>query len=342
MGPRVLASILLVATSLTTASRAFADGPDKRTRAASEYDAGSAAFKKKDYEAAAAHFEQADEAVPSAAALRQAMRARSEAGQAGRAATLAALALERYPAAVPLAKNARETIEKFEIVLQKVHLTCGAPCTVAVASQTVPGQAHLKWVVYLDPGSVEIAASFDEGSASKTIDAKPGGESDLHLDPKKAPEPVVAPVVPVAPPKVEPPPEPPKPDKDDQADKEKEEPRKGISPAFFGVGAAAFVGLGAATIWSGVDTLNNPGQAAVRAQCQGLGTTCPAYQQGLAHQTRTNVLAGVTSGVGVVTIVLGIFTNWHGTKKAPDEKPAAEPTAIVTDRGGVFGARGSF
>jgi hypothetical protein len=111
------------------------------------------------------------------------------------------------------------------------------------------------------------------------------------------------------------------------------------------VGAAAFVGLGIATIWSGIDTQKNPGPDAVRAACQGKGTSCPEYQLGLAHQTRTNVLVGVTAVTGAATVVLGIFTNWRGQKKTEKtEKPEApvEPTAIVLDRGGVLGAKGVF
>jgi hypothetical protein len=171
------------------------------------------------------------------------------------------------------------------------------------------------------------------GSADVTqeVDAQAGTESDLSLEPKKKPpEPEPEPV------KVEAPPEPKEEKKPDDA--QDNQPRKGISPVFFGVGAAAFVGLGIATIWSGVDTENNPGQAAVRMECAGKGTSCPAYQLGLAHQTRTNGLIGGTVAVGAATAVLAIFTNWHGNKSAAP----VEPTAIVLDRGGVLGARGAF
>ena len=51
------------------------------------------------------------------------------------------------------------------------------------------------------------------------------------------------------------------------------------------------------TIWSGIDTQNNPGTAAVKADCVGQGTSCPQYQQGLSSQLRTNVLIAATGGV---------------------------------------------
>jgi hypothetical protein len=353
--------------SMALPSVARADDGDKRARAAEEYDAGSVAFKKKDYEKAAAHYEAADAAMPNAGALRQAIRARSEAGQGSRAATLALQALERYPNDGPLFKISHDTIEKYEMILHKVHVTCGAPCTLSVAGQPVPGEPRPKWEIYVDPGTIAVSASFGGGggAASKNVEAKPGGEGELQFESKKK-KAVVAPVAPDATPsKAEIPPEDPKPAEDGQGEQGKDEkdkgdggPRKGISPAFFGIGAAAFVGLGIATIWSGIDTQKNPGADAVRAACQGKGTSCPEYQLGLAHQTRTNVLVGVTAATGAVTVVLGIFTNWRGNKKpAPpaEQKEASrasgaggasqsawEPTAVILDRGGVLGTKGVF
>jgi hypothetical protein len=340
--------------SVVAPSPARADDGDKRARAAGEYDAGSVAFKKKDYEKAATHYEAADAAMPNAGALRQAIRARSEAGQGSRAATLALQALERYPNDGPLFKISHDTIEKYEMILHKVHVTCGAPCALSVGGQPVPGEPRLKWDIYVDPGSIAVSATMNGAPAvSKSVEAKPGGEGELQFESKKkkAAPPVVAPVpAPDATPsKAETPPEDPKPveeGKDDKKDDKDTGPRKGISPAFFGVGAAAFVGLGIATIWSGIDTQKNPGPDAVRAACQGKGTSCPEYQLGLAHQTRTNVLVGVTAATGAVTIVLGVFTNWRGGNSGnrKPEKPEApvEPTAIVLDRGGVLGAKGVF
>jgi len=71
---------------------------DRLKAAAEEFDNGRRAYKVKDFENAAAYFESADRDAPSPEALRSAIRARKEAGQVSRAATLAALALARYPA----------------------------------------------------------------------------------------------------------------------------------------------------------------------------------------------------------------------------------------------------
>ncbi|HTJ84803.1 MAG TPA: hypothetical protein VL400_23955, partial [Polyangiaceae bacterium] len=60
-------------------SVAWAADPAKLKAAAESFEAGARAYKDKKYEEAAAHFEAADDAVPSAKALRLAIRARDEA-----------------------------------------------------------------------------------------------------------------------------------------------------------------------------------------------------------------------------------------------------------------------
>jgi hypothetical protein len=337
-----LAALTAILLAAAPASAGGDDKPDPANlqHAAEAFDAGVAANKRRDFEGAAAQFEAADAAVPSAKALRKAIQARADAGQGALAASLAALALARYPGDDAVQKVARETLDKLEPLLQKVNVTCSSPCGLTVANVPVHGEPSARWTVYVDPGAATVRASFPGGGFSKPqdVDAKAGGTVDLRFEEpkKKAPPPVVPVPVPAAAPD--------KPDKNElpPGDPPPEEPkqeRRGISPWFFGVGAAATVGLGATTIWSGVDTLNNPGADAVKKGCVGQGTSCALYQEGLAHQRRTNILAGVTGGVAAVTIVLAVFTNWHGSKKDP---PPAEPVALVVDRGAVLGAAGAF
>ncbi len=350
----VLAAVLAAGSFAAPVARA--DGghqpadPAHLAKASKEFDAGVTAFRKKDYEGAAAHFEEADAVVPSPKALRQAIRARSDASQGARAATLAAAALARYPGDAATAKLAKDTIEKYEPVLHKLHVHCSAPCTLSiVAGDTttrIPGEPAKSWAVYLDPGNATVASAFVDASGAavdgpaETVEAKVAGEGDLSFDPpgkKAAPPPppadVPVPVAPAAPSTGGPPADDPK-----TADEPKPEEGKGISPVFFGIGAGATVALGAATLWSGVDTINNPGTAAVMMACAGKGPSCPLYQEGLSKQTRTNALVGATAGTAAVTVVLAIFTRW----KSGAKPPPAEPTAIVLDRGAALGAAGAF
>src|SRR5262249_14747537 len=139
------------------------DPPDaaKVRTAAEHFDAGVGAFTRKDFEGAASHFEAADAAVPSSKTLRQAIRAPVEAGQAPRAATPAALALDRYAADDATAKLARETLDKLGPQLFKVSATCASPCMLAVGTRSIPGEAATKRLVYLDPGPATLSASFE-------------------------------------------------------------------------------------------------------------------------------------------------------------------------------------
>lgn len=346
---RALSAAALALAIGAAAPIARADGaraPDAAQirKAAEQFDLGAAALKRGDFEAAASHFEAADAAAPSAEALRQAIRARTEASQGSRAATLAALAIERYPSDHKLVKLARETIEKFQPLVHKVSVSCVSPCLLAAGTRSIPGEANTRWVVFLDPGKVTLSASFFGGSANvaREIEAKAGGSGELRFDPEEKKGPVVTPPPVVDEPKKQP---------VDEAKKQpvdeppKDEPAaaKGISPAFFAVGMVATGALGATTIWSGVDTLKNPGKDAVKAGCVGLGESCPLYQEGRKKQLRTNALIGATAGTAAITVVLAIFTNFKGKPKADDKKAAAfsiVPSAPAEGFG--LGAQGVF
>ena len=71
----------------------------------------------------------------------------------------------------------------------------------------------------------------------------------------------------------------------------------------------------------------------MRTACQGNQPDCQSlYQQGLDKQHRTNVLIGVTAGVGVATGVIGaFFTDWGGAAKKPE--PEAEQAAKAHKKG---------
>lgn len=336
--PRLYVAAASFALLLGAATPAFADKtPDAAQirQAAEQFDAGVNAYKQRDFEGAGSRFEAADAAVPSAKALRQAIRARMEAGQGSRAATLSAQALERYPGDDVTVKLARETIAKVEPLVHRLNVSCASPCVLALGTRSVPGESNSRWTVYVDPGKTAIGASFVGGSSNRQeITAEAGKTSEVRFEPEeKAVSPVVAPSPDKASPAVAPPPE--TPSRDVVPTK-----ASGIHPAVFIAGAAVTAGLGGVTIWSGIDTKNNPGVDAVKAQCAGQGETCPAYQDGRKRQTRTNILIGATAGAGAITVVLAILTNWRGNKKPAG--PTAEPTASITDHGAVLGAVGTF
>src|SRR5688500_1803343 len=97
---RGLASAVLLAMTLATSPVLAQDtqpSPERIKAAADEFDRGRRAYLAKDYEQAAVHFENAYRDAPSAPTLRLAIRARRDAKQLARAATLATIAQAKYP-----------------------------------------------------------------------------------------------------------------------------------------------------------------------------------------------------------------------------------------------------
>jgi len=79
----------------------------------------------------------------------------------------------------------------------------------------------------------------------------------------------------------------------------------------------------------------------VKQKCVGLGESCPEYQTGRNAQFRTNILIGVTAGLGVLTGVVGLFlTQWSSPKK--EAAGLFRPTFVITPAGGSAGLEGAF
>jgi hypothetical protein len=133
---------------------------------------------------------------------------------------------------------------------------------------------------------------------------------------------------------------------------------KPFGPAVF-ITLAAITAAGAGfTIWSAINTENDPGTGVVKMECH--TTSCPAYQTGLSNQLRTNVAIGVTGGVALGTAVIGIFfTQWSSPKpkasagRALESDDAGggtpgravvtlEPVGSMEPRGGMVGIQGRF
>jgi len=185
---------------------------------------------------------------------------------------------------------------------------------VTVAGKIAPGRRSTERTIFLISGTYTVRAGWSgDRSASKSVEASKGVAGTLEF---RAPEVVVAPP-PVAAAVTT---EPAKPvDEDSQA--------KGkLPPTAFWVGVGLTATLAGVTLWSGVDTQNNPGPDRVREACNAGSPDCQSlYDQGLGKQHRTNALLGVTAGLGVATAVVGIFfTNWGGSKKSEPSAEAAQ------------------
>jgi hypothetical protein len=293
--------------------------PEQLQFAAQEDDLGYRAYVARRYDEAATHFEKAFFAAPNPAELRKAIRAHRESGAPARAATLAALGQRKFAADAALGKLADETIAEARPKVYEVHVTSPDECSVAVDDKVVTAEKARDFRFFVDPGPHELLVGWSDQRSTKTsIDAKAAGSQTLDL---KAP------------------PRPPPPPIDHPVSQAAVTSSRPLGPVVFLVGAGlTAVGLGL-TIWSGVDTEKNPGTATVKADCVGQGTTCPQYQQGLDAQRRTNILIAVTSGVGAVTLLTGVFfTQWkHVEPAAPPAGWRVEPV-VGLDQLGIRGA----
>jgi hypothetical protein len=116
----------------------------------------------------------------------------------------------------------------------------------------------------------------------------------------------------------------------------------------FFVGAGLTAVLGGVTVWSGIDTVKNPGADRVKDECGTQGESCALYQQGRSKQRRTNVLIGVTAGVGVATALIGVLaTDWSGGKKSHEAvanrlRPRVDVAPWASLDGGGLQAVGRF
>lgn len=292
---------ILAATPLVRAQDA-PPSPERIKAAAEEFDRGRRAYLAKDYGQAAVHFENAFRDAPRAETLRLAIRARRDAKDPARAATLAAVAQERYPNDAPTTAMAKETLDAAAPQLQEYVITCSIECAIAADGRVVSQADGLKHRIFLDPGAHDLGVSFRKGeSVSKHVEAKKGASENIMFEPapdkpldKPLDKPVDKPIDKPAPPP----------------------PEKPLGPVVFFIAAGVTIAAGAATIVSGIDAQNNPGKEAVRRECAGKDESCTLYQEGQSAELRTNILLGATIGVAVVTGVIGLFfTQWSSDKK---------------------------
>ncbi len=328
-----LAGALAASLVLASAPAALAAPTPQQIKAASEeFEKGVAAAQAGSFDQAAIHFENADREAPSDAALRAAIRGRRDAGQIARAATLAELALSRYPDKEEIVTFAKSVILLAKD-LSKVEVSCTPACELALDGKLVHGEAMTKRVVWVEPGKHAILAGWGKKGTTKEVVGKAGEAASLSFVPPAQPSTPAPPASTAPPPGEEPvvtaPVETPK--------------RHGFSPAVFYTTAGLTAVLAGVTVWSGLDTNASPGKDKVRKDCVGLGDTCPTYRDGLAKQSRTNLLLGVTAGAAVVTGVVGVlWTNWGGSKPTATEAGRVTPLVGPTVGGAVVGATGSF
>jgi len=173
-------------------------GADQIQFAAHEHDLGYRAYLARQYDEAATHFENAFFAAPNPAELRYAIRARRDAAELARAATLAAIGQRKFAADPSTSKLADDVIAEARPSVYEVRIISQADCNVAVDEKIVAIEKVKTFRFFVTAGKHELRVSWaDDRTKTVAIEARPGASQTLELEaPAPAPSPPPQPVPP--------------------------------------------------------------------------------------------------------------------------------------------------
>jgi hypothetical protein len=317
MRARVVPALILAAScvlplragaqqEVEVAAKAFAEGQQAQVRG--------------DFVRAAELFEIADQAVPSPAALRSAIRMRGAAGQNVRAATLSLQALQRYAEDGETRAVAETAIGQFAPRLTRMRLLCSEPCTATLDGALVGSGSFASLEFFVTPGAHVVKASWPgRPPISESLDSQAGQSLEILLT--APPAPAVARKAPATMPRpralalaepLEPVSTPPR-------------GSGGLSPAVFWTGAALTAVGGGLVYWSGRDTLDERDEYERNPTREG-------YDDGVKLERRTNLLIAGTAVLAVATVSIGVFaTDWGSSENAGRSGRAAGGGAAALD-----------
>jgi hypothetical protein len=318
----VISLTVLLSTWLTNARADDVSGAAKAFSQAQE------AMLSGDTARAADLYELADELAPSAPALRNATRARLAAGHMAMAATNAAALLRRYPSDKESRDVAEAILSRLSPQLAQLDVACTKACTLLIDGKVIASVAREQHSLFALPGARTITASFEDGrKASNQITAMANHISTVRFEaPARPIEPKVAPRVAPA----------------SSAGGSREpvgagtRSSRGISRWWVVGGGAVTLGLGVATIVSGMATLSTRDKIRDSVAAGDNASAMSFYNTGRDQQTRTNVLIGVTAAAGVGTVVLAVFANWSGTTEGKNVAIVPSHESVSFVYGGQF------
>ena len=312
MSLRSLIALSLVAGSLCRVGETRAGEPGRpvptKEQAASagrKFKEGELYFTKHDYPRAAKLFEEAYAIAPHPDALLNAIDAREKAGDLLLAARLCERLRKDYPNDKSANEEVAERIARLTPKLGRLELVVHAGVRdVKVDGEPVaapPAAGSLPTVIWwVDPGDHAVVATTTKGPLQRSVNVVAGAKQNVVLQEQQQtrPEPV----------------KPPPP----------AEEGKPLHPAAFFVGLGLTAAAGGVLTWSGIDTLGAYDDYEAAPTQSGL-------DDGRDRQLRTNVLIGVTAGLGAATAALGIFaTEWSVI--------GSGETALRIDVGPSFGS----
>jgi hypothetical protein len=240
-------------------------------------------------------YELADQLAPSAAALRNATRARYAAGHLAMAATDAAELLRRYPDDAKSRAVAEMILSELGPSLARVDVSCEATCDVLIDGRSASrhtGEAH---AFFSQPGDHDVTAVFEDGrKVAERVTLVAGEPMALSFEPPPAEPAPMAERADLSPPS---------------------SPRRGISRGWFIGGAIATVGLGAFATYEGLATLDDRDRIRELVAAGDQPGAEALYADASDRQRLTNVLFGATAVAAVATLTLAYFTDWSGAEQ---------------------------
>jgi hypothetical protein len=301
--------VALLSLSTTSVAHAFEDDVAKAAKA---YRQAQQAELTEEFALASDLYQLAYQLAPSAPALRGAMRMSLKSERWVNAAEQAGEMLRKYSDDESSRDAAQKALDQTRPLVAEVAVSCGdAECNVLVDGKAATLEAQREHVVYLDAGRHEIAGGYAMGTSEAVgVNTRAGGSAKVELV-APAPRPEVARGF----------------EGEDgikglgsnDSGSEGKPTRRTLSPWYFGVTAAATVGVTAGAIVSGVQA-QQAGQ-----DFEDGGNTQSLYDTANRLEIRTNALFGVAGGLAVATVVLAIFTDWKGGGKRKRAKVTSGP-----------------
>lgn len=308
MNRRTVAAALLFAMALSAPISAFAGDPEAARKA---YDRATEAFARKSYAEAAAGFSIADGLEPNPVALDSALKAAILADDPVLGMQLVERS-ESRPKDARVEASAKRARDKFASRAGRLSVTC--PDERGCSAKLEGVLLDLGKRAWVRPGTQRVEVIIESTATQHAVEVVAGGTTDF------VPPVPVRPVVPITQPAPATQPAPvaqPQPLLNDRRAPPPEDDR-GISPAWFVVGAVATAALAGVTIWSGVDTLERHDAFT--------GGDDSAKEPGEDAQLRTNLLLGGTLLSAAGTAITGIFVDWGG---APSQSALPFPRGVA-------------
>lgn len=283
----------LTAWVLVGSTASAAPGDDDSKKAQDSFQRGTKEFSAGDYRAAAQDFEEAYRLKPHHSPLWNAARSWQRAGEAVRAANLYQKYLREAPTGTKDRDVATTELASLTTKLGRIVAHASGPIYLKVDEAAADTDGN-----FVPPGEHTVSGTYEGKPVRKAVTVEAGQTLSVTLEPPPPP-PVEKPL---------PPPPPPKPE------------GFHLPWVVVAVGGVLTLGAGGVMIWSGLDSRSKRDDFRRRFNEGDASLTQGDLDEGTSTQTRTNILIGVTAGLGALTGISALLVDWGGSKSGKTDK----------------------